>query len=225
MSLWSQGEIGHRVEMSSIEVNGRPIDPKACYNVVTKAYLASGKDGYNVFSQCRMVSDAEGTPLLADLVRSQFSHLHEINEKGHLPDHAPHSEEKQGRSAKRMTHTDLLRRSIHLGLEEHNMSNPPTPPSGTPTSEGAPATPPAKHAGAPSLVSTLVSTSSTEDLEALLVNKAHGKANWEFGAKGEATSCHPFKIGGRYQIFGKTDGRIKCIHATARKSFDGIGMP
>ena len=219
--------IGERVDFGCILVNGEPLERGRQYNVVTKAYLASGKDGYNVFSQCRMVSDAEGTPLLADLVRSQFTHLQTINESRHLPCSAPHSEEKQAKagagaaSSRRLNHTDLLRRSIHLGLEAHNMSNPPTPPSETPPL--SPERFPSPRRGG--VLSTLARNGSTEDLEELLIKDP--ETNWEFGAmgKGDATSCHPSKIGGRYQIFGKTDGRIKCIHPTARKSFDGVGMP
>ncbi|KAJ1484642.1 Metallo-dependent phosphatase-like protein, partial [Baffinella frigidus] len=64
---------GNRVIRDTVVVNGVAIELEKEYNLVTKAYLASGRDGYEVFQKGRMVRDGEGSPLLADIIRAQFA--------------------------------------------------------------------------------------------------------------------------------------------------------
>eukprot|EP00961_Rhodomonas_salina_P018973 255655-Rhodomonas_salina.1 len=61
----------NRIIPGTLQVGERPLDLSASYNVATKYYLASGKDGYTVFTKCNVISDGEGTPLLPDLIRQQ----------------------------------------------------------------------------------------------------------------------------------------------------------
>ncbi len=42
---------GERVEITSIKLNGKPIDPKASYRVTANAFLADGGDGFKAFKQ------------------------------------------------------------------------------------------------------------------------------------------------------------------------------
>lgn len=55
------------------------LDPSKTYTVATKAYLAQGKDGYDVFTQGSVIRDAEECPMLAILVRNHFLTISAIN--------------------------------------------------------------------------------------------------------------------------------------------------
>jgi 5'-nucleotidase len=44
--------IGDRVDIASIELGGSPIDPAASYRVAMNNFLATGGDGFSVFTQC-----------------------------------------------------------------------------------------------------------------------------------------------------------------------------
>jgi len=60
---------GRRVDVGSCTVQGRPLDLDEEYRLVTKNYLRSGRDGYDVFTRVRLVADSEYVPLLPVLVR------------------------------------------------------------------------------------------------------------------------------------------------------------
>uniref|UniRef100_A0A6V2HWG9 5'-Nucleotidase C-terminal domain-containing protein n=1 Tax=Ditylum brightwellii TaxID=49249 RepID=A0A6V2HWG9_9STRA len=49
-----------------------PIELGSSYTVVTKAYLADGKDGYDVFKDTPVIQDAENCPVLPTIVRNFF---------------------------------------------------------------------------------------------------------------------------------------------------------
>jgi len=63
---------GARVEDGSVTIGGKPLSKNAKYKVVTKAYLALGKDGYNVFKDCPVLVDSESCAVLPTLVRNFF---------------------------------------------------------------------------------------------------------------------------------------------------------
>ena len=48
--------------------------------MATKAYLALGKDGYDVFRDANMLMDSECAPLIPNLVRNHFSALAALNQ-------------------------------------------------------------------------------------------------------------------------------------------------
>ncbi|MBI3446400.1 MAG: 5'-nucleotidase C-terminal domain-containing protein [Magnetospirillum sp.] len=57
---------GKRIIDSSM--GGKPIEPKRLYRLATTDYLAAGGDGYVAFKAARVVVDASGGPLLANVV-------------------------------------------------------------------------------------------------------------------------------------------------------------
>jgi 5'-nucleotidase len=56
-----------------------PFDLERSYRVATKAYLAKGKDGYDVFKDCKVLVDGEEAPVLPALVRNTFTELSVLN--------------------------------------------------------------------------------------------------------------------------------------------------
>ncbi len=57
---------GHRVIAAL--AGGKPLDPKRVYRLATTDYLAKGGDGYQVLTEAKVVVDASGGPLLANVV-------------------------------------------------------------------------------------------------------------------------------------------------------------
>ena len=70
---------GSRVVRDSVQVGGKPLGEKPSYTVCVKAYLALGKDGYDVFKECKVVLDSEAAPVLPTLVRNYFTHFGVLN--------------------------------------------------------------------------------------------------------------------------------------------------
>ena len=54
---------------------GIPLDLDASYTLVTKQYLTAGKDGYTCFVGAPVVTDAEQSPLLPNLLQNHFREL------------------------------------------------------------------------------------------------------------------------------------------------------
>ncbi|GMI18964.1 hypothetical protein TeGR_g4904 [Tetraparma gracilis] len=72
-------EPGARVDFGSIKVKGEKVGKGDKFKVVTKAYLAKGKDGYDVFKDCPVLLDEESAPVLPTLVRNTFTELSIVN--------------------------------------------------------------------------------------------------------------------------------------------------
>ena len=70
---------GSRVVRDSVKVSGSPLADDQTVSVVTKAYLAKGKDGFDVFAQCKVLVDEENAPILPTLVRNTFTELSVLN--------------------------------------------------------------------------------------------------------------------------------------------------
>jgi len=72
---------GSRVIPGSVTVGDEPLEGEGGrkYKVVTKAYLAKGKDGYGVFKDCKILVDEEEAPVLPALVRNTFTELSVLN--------------------------------------------------------------------------------------------------------------------------------------------------
>ncbi|GMH67196.1 hypothetical protein TrRE_jg1432, partial [Triparma retinervis] len=56
-----------------------PLELERRYKIATKAYLAKGKDGYDVFKDCKVLVDGEEAPVLPALVRNTFTELSVLN--------------------------------------------------------------------------------------------------------------------------------------------------
>ncbi|PVD21258.1 hypothetical protein C0Q70_19429 [Pomacea canaliculata] len=63
---------GHRVPVYSVRVQGECLDLDKCYRVVTKEYLATGHDGYDVFRECEWLVNDEQCPALSTAVQNYF---------------------------------------------------------------------------------------------------------------------------------------------------------
>lgn len=69
---------GQRVEAGLVKVQDEYLDLKKSYLLCTKAYLANGKDGYDVFKECEVVVDEEKGPVLSTAVRNHFESVQVI---------------------------------------------------------------------------------------------------------------------------------------------------
>ena len=47
---------GKRIDPAYIKIGDEYLNPERIYRMVTKAYLANGKDGYDVLAKCKQVS-------------------------------------------------------------------------------------------------------------------------------------------------------------------------
>jgi 5'-nucleotidase len=77
------GPSGSRVVKDSIRVRGKTLAEHgegAMFTLATKQYLAKGKDGYNVFADCKVVIDEEEMPPLGTMVRRFFLELAVLNQ-------------------------------------------------------------------------------------------------------------------------------------------------
>jgi len=70
---------GKRIDPEFVKVGDEylDLDPKSkkTYRLATKAYLANGKDGYDVLAKCKQLIDEENGPTLAYAVQNHFSAL------------------------------------------------------------------------------------------------------------------------------------------------------
>jgi hypothetical protein len=74
---------GSRVVKDSVLVRGRSLvehGEQAMFTLCTKQYLSKGKDGYNVFADCKIIIDDEEMPPLGTMVRRFFLELSVLNE-------------------------------------------------------------------------------------------------------------------------------------------------
>ena len=69
--------MGGRVLAHSVCVNGTPVEPDHPYRLCTKGYLATGKDGYEVFKEARVLVRQEEGPILDAIIAS---YLQEVND-------------------------------------------------------------------------------------------------------------------------------------------------
>ncbi|KAJ8414026.1 hypothetical protein AAFF_G00066240 [Aldrovandia affinis] len=67
-----QGNPGCRVVEETIKVQGQNLDKDRKYLVAMKEYLAKGKDGYTMFSNCHQMFDIESAQTLSTIVINHF---------------------------------------------------------------------------------------------------------------------------------------------------------
>jgi hypothetical protein len=70
---------GSRVIAGTVFVDSKPIDLQREYRTAVKAYLALGKDGYDVFKEGRLIADEEACSLITTLVRNTFKAIRILN--------------------------------------------------------------------------------------------------------------------------------------------------
>jgi len=66
---------GQRIDPAYIKIGDEYLNPERTYRMVTKAYLANGKDGYDVLAKCNQLIDEENGPTLAYAVQNHFAAL------------------------------------------------------------------------------------------------------------------------------------------------------
>lgn len=72
-----------RIVQGSVTVNKKPLENDKQYTVTTKGYLAHGKDGYDVFSDAKVLLDEEIGPLMPTLLRNTFTELEVLDALNH----------------------------------------------------------------------------------------------------------------------------------------------
>ena len=64
---------GNRVIRNSVCVAGKPLVLNSAYKLCTKGYIAAGKDGYDVFKDCKVLVNEEEGPILGAIFRNHFT--------------------------------------------------------------------------------------------------------------------------------------------------------
>lgn len=70
---------GGRVLRDSVVIAGEPLDLDRVYKVATKAYLRSGKDGFDALKRAQVEVDGETAPRLATLCHYLLSRIEQLN--------------------------------------------------------------------------------------------------------------------------------------------------
>ncbi|XP_019629124.1 PREDICTED: uncharacterized protein LOC109473631 [Branchiostoma belcheri] len=68
-----EGPAGSRVDPNSVKIDGEYLVPDKVYKVCTKAYIARGKDGYDVFKDCKPLTDPDEGPILSTVIQNHFT--------------------------------------------------------------------------------------------------------------------------------------------------------
>ncbi|XP_037284244.1 snake venom 5'-nucleotidase [Rhipicephalus microplus] len=63
---------GQRIDPQFVRIGDEPLDKNQKYRLVTKNYLAQGKDGYDVFKECEVLLRDDESPELCTAVQNHF---------------------------------------------------------------------------------------------------------------------------------------------------------
>ncbi|KAH6946620.1 hypothetical protein HPB50_014211 [Hyalomma asiaticum] len=63
---------GQRIDPQFVRIGDEPLDKDQKYRLVTKNYLAQGKDGYDVFKECEVLLREDESPELCTAVQNHF---------------------------------------------------------------------------------------------------------------------------------------------------------
>ena len=69
---------GKRVVKETVRIRGKPLDLNHEYVMVTKDYVALGRDGYTCLSDCKVLTDPHSGPLLSTVVRNHFLNVNRL---------------------------------------------------------------------------------------------------------------------------------------------------
>ena len=64
---------GNRIVQNSVYVAGKPLLLNNTYKLCTKGYIGAGKDGYDVFRDCKVLMNEEEGPILGAIFRNHFT--------------------------------------------------------------------------------------------------------------------------------------------------------
>ncbi|KAL5466915.1 hypothetical protein EMCRGX_G031077, partial [Ephydatia muelleri] len=81
--------VGGRVLARSVCVDGTPVEPDHLYRLCTKGYLATGKDGYEVFKEAHVLVRQEEGPILDAIIANYLQEVNDAewaskSERGHI---------------------------------------------------------------------------------------------------------------------------------------------
>jgi len=76
--FYENAKKGERVDVESVFISGKKIDLKAKYRLATKSYVSRGKDGYNCFKNCKVLTDPDSGPLLSTAVRNHIMNVNKL---------------------------------------------------------------------------------------------------------------------------------------------------
>ena len=72
---------GHRILEDSVFVGGAPLEKNKQYRLCTKGYIGKhGKDGYDVFRDCKQLVIEDEGPILFSMVRDHFEDCHKFSQ-------------------------------------------------------------------------------------------------------------------------------------------------
>ena len=71
---------GQRIVPGSVSVGGAPLELTRKYTVATKAYLRSGKDGFDTLKNASEIMDPETAPRLVTLIHALLSRVQTLND-------------------------------------------------------------------------------------------------------------------------------------------------
>ena len=63
---------GCRVVPDSVLVHGEQLQLNKSYKLAAKGYIAQGRDGYDVFKECKVLMSEEEGPILSVIVQNHF---------------------------------------------------------------------------------------------------------------------------------------------------------
>lgn len=72
---------GHRIDPETIYIGDEPLDMNKSYKLTTKAYLAQGKDGYDVLKDCKILIPGDESPDLTTSILNHFESIRIIKSK------------------------------------------------------------------------------------------------------------------------------------------------
>ena len=72
--------IGKRIIVDSVRVGGAPLQEDKIYKLCTKGYIGQhGKDGYDIFRDCKKLVPADEGPILFSMVRDHFEYCLQLS--------------------------------------------------------------------------------------------------------------------------------------------------
>lgn len=69
---------GNRVPLESVKIGGQDLDLQKAYKVVTKEFIAQGKDGYDVLRECPLVKSTEDCMPITQAVTEYFEAIRRV---------------------------------------------------------------------------------------------------------------------------------------------------
>ncbi|XP_064466748.1 snake venom 5'-nucleotidase-like isoform X2 [Ornithodoros turicata] len=78
---------GERIDPRFVKIGDEPLDPDQKYRLVTKGYLAQGKDGYDVLKNCEVLMGEDESPELCTAIQNHFQAIKILTGASHPQTH------------------------------------------------------------------------------------------------------------------------------------------